>query len=755
MKALRTLIIGCCAVLAAASAHADKWAIIIGINEYQDTGIADLKYAVADARLVHEALTTAPDGFPVQNAILLTDDQSSELRRPTRNAIIGFLGTWLNEAGEGDTVLLYFAGHGVESQGQSFLLASDARLSNPGLTGIQLEMVKESLRQCKASRKVLIVDSCHSGAGRDVSVMGEATAQTLFDASEGLVTLASCDINERSYEWTERGQGAFTYFLVEGLRQAADANGDGLIVAGELNGYVFEQTRRWAAGRSLSQHPKYVAAVSGDIALVRVPPRGPGSGTVSVEGSPHGAQVYVDGHLKGTLPCETAVQLDVVNQRTVEVTVRADGYTPQTRRVTVQRGQRTACRVDLVKVAPVEPVATTGTLQIEGTPRGAAVYVDEKRAGTLPCDVTVQLDGRQATVEVLVMADGYTPQMKRVTVQRGQRTACRVDLVKVAAPPPSVSTMASHLGNVGPRFESGMTPEKLGWGGDGAAYPGRFVVNAIDGAEMVWVPAGRFRMGSTQQQIDELWKQTGWDDAWKKLASDEHPHDVEITEGLWLYRHEVTNGQYGKFLDATGHKAHDWWNDFKGSTLLPVNLVTWADAEAYAKWASGALPTEAQWEYAARGPSGPAFPWGNEWDRTKCVSSEFWAEKALNSTDAWTRWYESIGAKKNANGGWTIDVGVSAAHMKPVGSLAAGASWCGAQDMAGNVYEWCRDWYGSDYYKNCPRQNPGGPLSGEGRVVRGGAWLNYADDCRAAIRNNIAPDLRNFVLGFRVSRSCR
>ncbi len=754
MKALRTLIIGCCAVLAVASAHADKWALIVGINEYQDDGIRDLDYAVQDARMVYEVLTSAPDGFPRENIILLTDDQPDHLRRPTRSRLFSYLTTWLAEPVAGDTVLFYFAGHGVESQGQSFLAPSDAILANPGVSGIPLDTVKDYLRQSKASKRVLILDSCHSGSGRDVAVMGQAMADAL-EASEGLVTLASCDLKERSYEWEQQGHGAFSYFLADGLRGKADADNDGLVLASELNRYVYENTRRWAAGRGMQQHPKYVSAVSGDIALVRVPPRGPGSGTVSVEGSPHGAQVYVDGHLKGTLPCEAVVQLDALNQRTVEVTVRADGYTPQTRRVTVQRGQRTACRVDLVKVAPVEPVATTGTVQIEGTPRGAAVYVDEQRAGTLPCNVRVQLDGQQTTVEVLVMADGYSPQMKRVTVQRGGRAVWRVDLAKVAPPPPSVSTMASHLGNVGPRFESGMSPEKLGWGGDGAEYPSRFVVNPIDGAEMVWVPAGRFTMGSSKEQIDALWKQTGWDDAWKKLTSDEHPHDVEITEGFWLYRHEVTNGQYGKFLDATGHKAHDWWNDFKGSTLLPVNLVTWADAEAYAKWASGALPTEAQWEYAARGPWERVFPWGMQWDRTKCVCAEFWADRALNSTDVWESWYESTGADKGEGGKWTVTIQLILKHLKPVGTLPAGASWCGAQDMAGNVYEWCRDWYGSDYYKNCPRQNPGGPASGEKRVVRGGAWDFYAINCRAASRSYYAPDGRGLNLGFRVSRSCR
>jgi serine/threonine-protein kinase len=264
-------------------------------------------------------------------------------------------------------------------------------------------------------------------------------------------------------------------------------------------------------------------------------------------------------------------------------------------------------------------------------------------------------------------------------------------------------------------------------------------------------------MGSTDEQIDAVWEENGWDEGWKQFASDEQPaHRVEITEGFWLYRHEVTNGQYERFLEATGHAPHDWWDDYREHERLPVNNITWHDSVAYARWADGSLPTEAQWEYAARGPSGRLFPWGDEWDRTKCCSAEYWAERPLNDYDAWKQWYEGIGAYRNEEDtGWKLKTSRVVEHMKPVGSFASGASWCGALDLAGNVYEWCADGYDEDYYGSSPETDPRGPTESARRVLRGGAWYHFADCCRGAYRCGYAPAVRNRGVGCRVARSCR
>ena len=217
-------------------------------------------------------------------------------------------------------------------------------------------------------------------------------------------------------------------------------------------------------------------------------------------------------------------------------------------------------------------------------------------------------------------------------------------------------------------------------------------VNPRDGAAMVWIPDGAFRMGSdNREEIRDAIRRRDWttfrDAVMDRLpgttTSDEQPvHTVDL-DGYWIYKYEVTVTQYRAFCLATNHAmpaepAWGWRDD------NPIVNVTWHDAAAYAAWAGSSLPTEAQWEKAARGVDGRAYPWGNVWDEAKC-------------------WHSSE-------------------SPSPVGSYPAGASPYGAQDMAGNVREWCADWYDAEYYEHAPRRNPTGPTTGRARVLRGGSW---------------------------------
>jgi len=210
--------------------------------------------------------------------------------------------------------------------------------------------------------------------------------------------------------------------------------------------------------------------------------------------------------------------------------------------------------------------------------------------------------------------------------------------------------------------------------GGSSATPGVITrINPKDGATMVYVPAGEFLMGSKDGEGQD----------------DERPQHKVFLTGYWIYRTEVTVAQYKKFCQATGRvMATDppWkWQDDH-----PVVNVFWDDAAAYAQWANAALPTEAQWEKAARGTDSRVYPWGNDWDGEKCQNS--------------------VGGK-------------NAGKTAPVGSMPAGASPYGCLDMAGNVWEWCADWYDAGYYKNAPARNPTGPATGTTRVLRGGSWF--------------------------------
>jgi formylglycine-generating enzyme required for sulfatase activity len=253
-------------------------------------------------------------------------------------------------------------------------------------------------------------------------------------------------------------------------------------------------------------------------------------------------------------------------------------------------------------------------------------------------------------------------------------------------------------------------------------------INPTDGAHMVWVPEGEFIMGSTEEQIAALLIK--YPASSESLFDTEKPQHKVYLDGYWMYKYEVTVAQYRKFCKATKKEmpqAPDWgWID-----THPMVNVDWLEAADYAKWAGVALPTEAQWEKAARGTDGRTYPWGNDWDATKC-----------------------------ANG-----VGIEQKSTQPIGSYPLGVSPYGCMDMAGNVLELCSDWYDSNYYKKAPTKNPTGPsgavafeVFGENfkgaRVLRGGSWLsgNFVL-FRCADRHYNVPPSRGSYLGFRCART--
>ncbi len=220
---------------------------------------------------------------------------------------------------------------------------------------------------------------------------------------------------------------------------------------------------------------------------------------------------------------------------------------------------------------------------------------------------------------------------------------------------------------------------------------------------MILIPAGYFFMGSNHGS-----------------GAERPPHLVWL-DAFFIDKYEVTNSRYGEFLGATGYAKPSFWNNPRyNSPNQPVVGVSWDDAAAYCRWAGKRLPTEAEWEKAARGGlDGRKFPWGDE------------------------------GPKGRAVFGQDMDTGKPA----PVGSYEPNGY--GLYDMAGNVWEWCSDRYQEDYYGISPQQNPRGPDTGQDRVVRGGSWIGsgfkeyYDDVLRCAFRRRHPPGDRTDDFGFR------
>lgn len=217
---------------------------------------------------------------------------------------------------------------------------------------------------------------------------------------------------------------------------------------------------------------------------------------------------------------------------------------------------------------------------------------------------------------------------------------------------------------------------------------------------MVYVPAGQFLMGSPEN--------VG--------RANERPQRSVFLEGYWIYAHPVTVAQFLAFCERDRRPRPSpppWgWRDDH-----PVVNVTHEEARQYTQWAGASLPSEAQWERAARGTDGRAYPWGDGWDPRRCNSAE-------------------------GGPGRTTPV-----HRHP-----GGVSPVGCWDMAGNAWEWCADWYDEAAYAHATTWNPRGPASGRQRVVRGGAWTGGEGELRVAYRGSSRPDRRADVRGFRCVR---
>jgi formylglycine-generating enzyme required for sulfatase activity len=271
-----------------------------------------------------------------------------------------------------------------------------------------------------------------------------------------------------------------------------------------------------------------------------------------------------------------------------------------------------------------------------------------------------------------------------------------------------------------------------------------------DEYNMVLVRGGSYNMGCTSEQQD--------------CGDDEKPaHRVSVSD-FYIGKYEVTVAEFKRFVDEKDHRTdaendggsyiwdgkewvkkaginwrHDVAGQLRSSSEMkhPVIHVSWNDAQAYCQWLSQKtgksyrLPSEAEWEYAAR-EGGKAVLFGNG----KNIIDP--AQVNFGSVEAGKKPYSVVGTYRQ--------------KTVPVGSLNS-PNALGLHDMSGNVWEWCSDWYGSDYYQNSPNSNPKGPDSGSDRVIRGGSWVSFPRHCRVAVRNYSAPGNRYSYLGFRLART--
>ena len=262
-------------------------------------------------------------------------------------------------------------------------------------------------------------------------------------------------------------------------------------------------------------------------------------------------------------------------------------------------------------------------------------------------------------------------------------------------------------------------------------------VEEVNGMPLVYVPEGCFTMGMTQEALDLVQAQcdtlSGNCGGLQDSAAGEMPAHEVCLSAFWIGQTEVTNAQYKACMDAGAcDLASNGYIDDPKFADYPVVNVEWSQAAAFAEWMGASLPTEAQWEYAARGPESWIYPWGNEFDGA-----------LANSCDATC---QENWANPNYDDGYS--------QAAPVGSYPGGASWVGALDMVGNAFEFTADWYAEDYYASISGdslQDPTGPESGELHVLKGCGHNCSFDGLRLTNRGGAGGYDPFYRFGFRIA----
>ncbi|MDH7568304.1 MAG: SUMF1/EgtB/PvdO family nonheme iron enzyme, partial [Armatimonadota bacterium] len=460
--------------------------------------------------------------------------------------------------------------------------------------------------------------------------------------------------------------------------------------------------------------PMLVAGRVLDLGTQVLEPEAPKSAVLAVESEPQGAEVVIEGEVKGTTPCTVELEPGPAGKR-YQVELRKEGMKPYRQSVLLRPGDRIALAPPtLVPVVPPEvlpaptpapapapALATMGTLHVESNPPGAEVYVGGALQGSTPCDVVVETPGGQPVrVELELRLKGYQTRRLNPMVRPGGQTETGPVRLEPEGPVPGPSKLPAPTPTPVP------TPVP-------AQPPG--TAEIPEG--MVLVPAGPFSMGSRETPPGSL---------------STAPEATLNLPAFLIDQCEVTNSQYAAFLNAThkesddrGHayfavdehwqleKTGETWQVKPGAENLPVVNVSWYGAVAYAAWAGKRLPTEAEWEKAARG--------GGRGRRDSLKGN---------------------GNLAGAKDGF--------AELAPVGSFPRYRSPYGCLDMLGNVWEWT-----SSLAKEYPyraddgREDPGAP--GE-RVLRGGSYTED-DRCNLAYRVAAPPESRHENVGFRCARS--
>ncbi len=652
--------------------------LVIGIDAYgDDSGIPRLSAAVADARAIHAVMIDPECGrFAPELTTVLTDAQATD------SAIRVALERLRKSATRDDEVWFFYAGHAVLVDGEHRLLPANAQSEFLDATTVHFA---ELFRKIQCRRKIVFLDCCHAGAA-DANTRHVHDVEEVFKSyqASGTITYCSSEGDQKSVELEEVGHGAFTYWLERGLRGEADADGSGVVTSDELWQYVcthVEADARRLTGRT--QTPRLKSDTSGAFALSvnakAVHRRIEDEERKVAEAAAIAAQLDAD---RRTLR-ELLGEDDVENLSTEELkaAIRAlAADSPSAKQIRKALETYWGTRDVGVATAHIRGALSIG----RGSPSGNAapappLSTPRAKRAVLP----LESDRRPAPIPTPKPESpeppAFPPSRLRPVTYIGAGVAVIVALVTwyvmLDEPAMAIAPPVAAATNLAPMPRT-ITATRPALANDSLNKP-------------IWIEGGTFEMGDSAA-----------------APGQGRPYQVTVS-GFWMQQHEVTNQEYRRFDPTHRFPA--------GHERFPVSVFNWAQASAYAKSRGGRLPTEAEWEFAARGTSGRTYPWGNA--SPTCALAQF-EECETKGTIA-------------------------------VMSRQAGATPEGVNDLAGNVWEWVSDWY-VDQYPAGVATDPTGPATGAYRVLRGGSFYSYASGLPASFRDANAPGLARKGVGFRV-----
>ena len=736
--------------------------LFIGINEFDETNLDPLSFAVNDAisqayAFVEElklipagrcwlGLSGKPNpGSKWERELEELKVAGVQLLTPNRLDILRKLADLADQTRDAsDLLVVSVSSHGLQSRETGYFMAKNSHLGPFILenSGVPLKAVIDLLNSSKAGKSLLLLDACRNNVIRgERNVSGVSTDNTakvfkqLFSASTGKVVLASCDEGQVSYEDARLGHGVFSYYLLQGIRGAAEPE-DYYITLGGLSDYVSSQVSEWVFQNKRptsdgAPQPRQDPWFRGPQVARSIPL------AVSVQAKEDGLEGRKNIALDYLLAA-TSVRFQLahrIESKVYEEVAEALGKTEGDQLEAILRaledlkdadrfdrrnftrfweGERRALGFEDSRLPEISEPAEDKT---------ADSVITEKRK---PIDPQPQIEITELptdanSIETIaaknnIVESGEPPVLSKHEEQDAKNLHDSSESSKVTSNEDSgdelvLSQATESLLEILEGAEITADPKPIT---SSEISKEDFTVEGL-GIKMVWIVPGTFWMGSEEGQ--------GY--------SDEQPrHQVTIGEGFWLGKYEVTQGQWKSLKDSNPSLLHEQ------GLNAPVESVSWEDVQDFCKELNEReliagrlpegyeyrLPTEAQWEYACRAGTETEYSFG-DFDRLL----KYYA------------WYDGNSATGILFG--------RKQHTHPVGQKLPNL-W-GVYDMHGNVEEWCEDWFGD--YPAGPVMDNGGPVSGSDRVTRGGSWPSNSNGCRSTYRRSNSPSVSYSFIGFRLS----